>query len=377
MKCHTVSISLLLMAASLLAAQETTNAFARLSEIAGAHQNTSDFVSAEKQYLHALDIASRSEANHTLATLHENLGTVYAIQSRYAEAEKHYKIAYDLLAKEYGEHSPRVAITFDRMGEVSCLQGHFTTGISLFRRSLDILQSAKQPNDSQIAVVLANMAAAQWRLGHLSKSEKLLDQVEKLFNGPEGQQVPAFAFALEVRAGIAQQEGDLSRAATQCQRALSILERCGSRQELSAGLVTLGYILLRRHKVEEAGVKFQRARGLITGSPAEEGRVGAALLVGLAEYYYKLKRSAEAGQFFERAVAIYRRVLRSDHPELLFAMQKYAKFLRATKRKKQAKELEAYVATHETVSDVETARSVVDVRQLFREEATGGKGSSE
>jgi hypothetical protein len=67
------------------------------------------------------------------------------------------------------------------MGEVSCLEGHFTTGISLFRRSLDILRSVKKPNDSEIAVVLANMAAAQWRVGRLSNSEKLLDQVEKLF----------------------------------------------------------------------------------------------------------------------------------------------------------------------------------------------------
>jgi tetratricopeptide (TPR) repeat protein len=211
------------------------------------------------------------------------------------------------------------------------------------------------------------------RVGHLSKSEKLLDQVEKLFDGPDEQRDPAFAFALEVRAGIAQQEGDLSRAETNCQRALSILERSGSRQELSAGLVDMGYILLRRHEFEEAAAKFQRARELITGSPAEEGRVGAALLTGLAECDYKEKRSGEAGQLFERAIAIYRRVLRSDHPELLYAMQKYAKFLRATKRKKQAKELEAYVSTHEAVSDMETARSVVDVRQLAHEEKDGGK----
>jgi hypothetical protein len=54
-------------------------------------------------------------------------------------------------------------------------------------------------------------------------------------------------------------------------------------------------------------------------------------------------------------------------------MQKYAKFLRATKRKKQAKELEGYVSTHEAVSDMETARSVVDVRQLAHEEKDGGK----
>jgi tetratricopeptide (TPR) repeat protein len=361
------------MAASILTAQETQNALVRLSEMASKHQNTGDFVSAEKQYLHALEIASKSEAKHTLAALHENLGTVYAIESRYADAEKQYKISYDLLTKEYGEHSPRVAIVLDRMGEVNCLEGHFSTSISLFRRSLDILRSVEKPNDSEVAVVLANMAAAQWRLGHLSKSEKLLNQVEKLFDGSKGQQDPAFAFALEVRAGIAQQEGDLSRAATHCQRALSILEHCGSRQELSAGLVTMGYILLRRHEFEEAGAKFQRARGLITGSPAEEGRVGAALLTGLAECDYKEKRSGEAGQLFERAIAIYRRVLRSDHPELLYAMQKYAKFLRATKRKKEAKELEAYVSTHEAVSDIETARSIVDVRQLAHEEKDGGK----
>jgi len=50
-------------------------------------------------------------------------------------------------------------------------------------------------------------------------------------------------------------------------------------------------------------------------------------------------------------------------------MQDYARFLRATKRKNKAKELEAYVHNHAAEGDrLDTGRNVVDVRQLLQEE---------
>jgi hypothetical protein len=83
------------------------------------------------------------------------------------------------------------------------------------------------------------------------------------------------------------------------------------------------------------------------------------------------RKSREAGPLFERAIGIDRRLLSPDHPNLLGAMQSYARFLRATKRKTEAKKAEAYVKSHlEESKRLNATGNVVDVRQLLLEQKT-------
>ncbi len=77
----------------------------------------------------------------------------------------------------------------------------------------------------------------------------------------------------------------------------------------------------------------------------------------------------EAKPLFERAIGIDQRLLGPDHPNSLYAMPGYARFLRAIKRKNEAKKLEAYVHNHLAESEhLDPARNGVGVRQLFQEQ---------
>jgi hypothetical protein len=59
---------------------------------------------------------------------------------RYTDAEKQYRMSYDLLKAEYGEQNPKVALELNLIGEMTCLEGSSSTASSLFQRSLGILQ---------------------------------------------------------------------------------------------------------------------------------------------------------------------------------------------------------------------------------------------
>jgi hypothetical protein len=62
-------------------------------------------------------------------------------------------------------------------------------------------------------------------------------------------------------------------------------------------------------------------------------------------------------------------MLAPDHPSLLSTMQSYARFLRETKRKNEAKKLEAYVHNHlDQSKGLNPASNVVDIQQLFHEQ---------
>jgi tetratricopeptide (TPR) repeat protein len=369
LKLRIASVLVLLAAASSLRAQQINSEVARLNKIAVERHDAHDLESAERHYLHALDIAPKSESHDTVATLHQNLGILYATEHRYTDADKQYHLAYDLLKAKYGEQDRKVAFVLDRLGEVSCFEGQFSAAASLFQRALGILRSQERPSDREIATVLANLAAAQWLVGNLSKAEKSLDELTAYFErGGKGQELD-LAFALQVRARIAEQQGNLPRAQAHCRQAVSILEGSGKSQGLAAALIIMGQLLLHEQDLQGAQAKLERALQLITSDAAQESPLGAASMSSLARCYHMQGKVREAKPLFERAIGINQRLLGPDHPNLLYAMQDYARFLRATKQKHEAKKLEAYVHDHLGESkDLHAARNVVEVQQLFHEQ---------
>jgi tetratricopeptide (TPR) repeat protein len=352
-----------------MSAQVVNPEVTRLNQLACKRQQARDWDSAERYFRDALDIGTKSEARGVLAVIHSNLGSLYEDEDRYGEAEKQYRLSHELLKAEYGEQDRRVGLMLDKIGKAVCLGGHFSAANSLFQSSVVILRSQKNPNETEIATVLLNIAAVQWLLGNLSKSDHILNEVISLFERAGKDHRPDLALAFEVRARIAEQVGDIPKAQVQCQQALSILEQEGNPEELAAGLITMGQLLLSQSDIQGARVKLDRAHQLIAGRPAEQSPIGAALMSSLARCYHLQGKAGEAGPLFERAIQIDQRVLGPYHPKLLYTMQEYAGFLRATKRKKEAKKVEAYVHEHLREGEVlKSERNVVDVGQLLREQ---------
>jgi tetratricopeptide (TPR) repeat protein len=361
--------SLLLVAISSLTAQGINPEVLRLNNVAGERGSARDWATAERHYQRALDIAVNSEAGHTVAALHQNLGNLYANENRYTDAEKQYRLSYDALKAEYGEQNPKVALALNMIGETTCLMGRFNSASSLFQQSLDILQSQKNSNDTDVADVLTNLGIAHWLLGNLSKTEALLGQVTSLLERARDPQHLKVALTLELRARIAEQQGDLPGAEARCRQALMILEGSGSTQDLASGLRTMGYLLLRQNKSNEAQANLERALQLIRGDAAEEGPVAARLMSDLARCYHMQGNFQEAGPLFERAIGIDQRLFGPDHPNVIDTMQHYARFLRATRRKREAKRIEVYVKGHLDESRrLNATANVVDVRQLLLEQ---------
>jgi tetratricopeptide (TPR) repeat protein len=370
MKLKVVALTALLLfpATSWLTSQEINAEVLRLNKLAVQRVKARDWDSAERHYLRALDIAAKTESRQTTATLHQNLGVLYVDENRFKDAEKQLRLSYELLKAEYGEEDPKVALALDRVGEVTCFQGNFAGARNLFQRSLSVL-NVKSSKDPETARVLTDLASTEWVLGNLSKADKILGQATPLFEKAGREWQSQLAFALQVRALIAEQLGDSQNANTFSERALSIVEQLNNAQDLAAVLTTMGQRLIRQGDPQQAQVKLERALQVVRNDATEESAVGGAVMSTLAQCYHKQGRSREADGLFERAIGIDQRVLGPDHPNLLYAMRDYAQFLRATKRKKDAKRLEAYIQDHKSESArLNSQRDVVDFRQLLLEQ---------
>jgi tetratricopeptide (TPR) repeat protein len=351
-----------------MASQRINPEVVRLNKLATERMNAHDWDAAERDYLRALDIAAQSEAKHTIATLHQNLGTVYATANRYGDAEKQFRSSYELLKAEYGEQHPKVALALNRIAEMICFEGRFADARPMFERSLSIFNS-QNSRDPEVSRVLTNVAASEWLAGNLSRAAKALDQVTTLLKTAGKDWQPQLAFAFQIRARIADQVGDSRGAETFSQQAVSILEQSGAPEDLAGALVMVAQRHLSQGDTKQAQARLERAQQVAKSGAVEESPVGAALMRTLAVCYQKQGKSGEADTFFQRAIGINQRVLGPDHPNLLYAMEDYAHFLRETKRKKDAKRLESYVKSHTPENgSSKSANNVVDFRQLLLEQ---------
>jgi tetratricopeptide (TPR) repeat protein len=104
--------------------------------------------------------------------------------------------------------------------------------------------------------------------------------------------------------------------------------------------------------------------------PAKQGSPSHALiLTHLGALYTRYGRHGQAEQYFQRALEINHRLLTPDHPRLLESISGYAALLRATKRKREAKKLEAYVDEHRRKHQAEnpTLVNIVDIHALMKQ----------
>ena len=87
-----------------------------------------------------------------------------------------------------------------------------------------------------------------------------------------------------------------------------------------------------------------------------------------ARLYAATGRQPEAQAKFEQAIQLYGVFVKPDHPAMLSTLRSYAKFLRHTRQKKQAKKIETLIARSSEQSERQSASAqLVDVQTLLRE----------
>jgi tetratricopeptide (TPR) repeat protein len=163
--------------------------------------------------------------------------------------------------------------------------------------------------------------------------------------------------------------GNQAEAVTASERAGSILECCRDTEPYTANLVIRGLLHLDEGDLAKAETMLLRALST-TEDPRKQGSPAEAdVLTHLGAFYARNGRHREAEPYFQRALEINRRLLPPDHPKLLDSMGAYATLLRATRRKNEAKKLEAYIDEHRQKyrADNPALANAVDVHSLMKQ----------
>lgn len=333
--------------------------------------NTQDGDSAEHRCLQAWEAATRAKGDHRLELyqIDLRLASLYETRDQYIEAAKYYQFAYEVAKILFGERSEEVVLTLNGIGEMRLEQGRIREADRSFHQALNILEGNTNAKRANIAAALNNLAAVQHATGNLFQTLALMRRVVAIFQADPSADEEALGAALANLATILLETGAHTEAMIYAERAVSILERHKDSNRLPVSLITLGRLQMEAGDTAIAETTLQRALDSVKDPDKTDNVTVALAFTHLAVLYGITGRYTEANWYFLRAIEMNQRLLGPDNPVLLDSMGAYADFLRATKRKREAKKLEAYIREHQENYREQnpSVGNVVDVSTLLRQ----------
>jgi tetratricopeptide (TPR) repeat protein len=337
-----------------------------LAEI--SHNAAAGWDALERQCLQALATTQgQTDQQEAAYRIHMSLASLSERQHRFADAEQYYRSACALAKSAFGEQSDSLVSALYGLGTMRLQQGRSREADVLLHQALSILESGNTATSFGIAVTLNSLAEVQHMSGNPSKAAALLSRVVHFLETDPTPDALDLGTALSNLATMLRETGNRPEALAAAERAGSILECCRNSEHFAVNLGLRGVLRLDQGDTAGAEALLLRALNGMEGSSEQSSPEQANVLTHLGVLYGRSGRHREAETCLQRALEINRRLLAPDHPKLLDSMRAYADLLRATKRKGEAKKLEAYIDAQRQKYQAENpAADVVDVHSLIK-----------
>lgn len=199
---------------------------------------------------------------------------VMSIMADYALARMYYERAYRIAEEQYGELSGQMATTCNELGLIAKKQGDLDGAMVWYNRSLTIREKLLGKNSPAIAEALNN-------LGELFRAKK-----------------------------------DLKKAMDCHKRALKIREKhfAASGLVVAESKFNIAGVYYQQGQLDKAKALYLEVQEVYETNPKVQQTRVAAIYNNLGGVSYMHGKYAEASRYFEKALAIYRKVLGDQHP---------------------------------------------------------------
>jgi tetratricopeptide (TPR) repeat protein len=258
--------------------------------------------------------------------------------AKYAQAAAAYRDAV-MIAR-----GQQLVVALNSLGLAYEELGRFPDAERNFRRALAMLQETDGNNKPDHALLLTNLALLYREAGQTTKSETLLREVIVIETDALPSDDPRLTLARAALAELVLIDGRHEEAERMLQESLAVFEQHPERwrQEIGTVLGDIGVVREFQGRNDEAIRLFRQAIAIHEGELGPTHPILIRPLINLARVQ-AAGRQDDADAIFRRAVAIAEQRLGTEHPAYSDVLMCYARFLRATGHKREAKLLEARV----------------------------------
>jgi serine/threonine-protein kinase len=311
-----------------------------LTVLGRVHTRLSEPGSAEQLLKRALMLRRAANDPLAIAETLTALGKLYAMTIQRDRAEEHLREALAIRRQHLGERHPLVGSTLNELGSILTEKGRVEEAERLYLRALEIQRSAYREPREEIAQTLTNLGVNYFNRGLLEQAEPYYREalaVDRQIYGPEHPNVAVkmanLALVLEARRDVAAADAMLTEA-------LGILQRTlGAEHYLTAYYqITLGSMMRRRGAYGRAEAVLREALAI------HERRLGAehpnttVARNQLALTLVALERYAEAEPLLRHVVGAFREQF-GDHYYSGSSLCQLANVLRLTGKPSEAEPL--------------------------------------
>jgi tetratricopeptide (TPR) repeat protein len=259
----------------------------------------------------------------------------------YKEAAAGYEAALSI-AEKFDSNDPRIPATWNKLGMTYDALGRSSDAVRMYGRALTWVERTRGKINSDYGTLLNNLAGVYLEQGRCDQAEPLIRQAVAIDTAV----LPADDLRLAMaRSGLADMEIKHRRYRESEQlldQAIRVFEeRPGVGRDLGIARNNLAVVRRYQKRHEESRRLLESALVAIETDSGPDHPVLARVLNNLGIAYAALARPQEAEQSFRRSIAIAGDRLGTEHPLYGVMLYNYARFLRDSGRKAEAKTLEA------------------------------------
>jgi tetratricopeptide (TPR) repeat protein len=310
-----------------------------LSHQATVLQLQAEYAAGEKAYLEAIRIAAARPKDHQaqveLATALYGLGTLLALEGRFAEAEKNLRAALKLQQDLLGTADPAIARTMKDLARAVADGGDINSAIPLMRKavSMERVLYPREPHPD-LAEVLNDMGLLLDEHGDPDESEKFLRESLAMYRRLLGDKHPFVATALENLALILEEKGDLAGAETLHLQSLHMRgELVGEdHPDYAITLCNLAMLQYDRGETGEASANMRRVLAVYRRVYSADQPETARVLNTLGFWSTMRGDFAESDRYLQEGLAMRRRLFDEHHPDVGSSLMMLA-ILRVSEKK--------------------------------------------
>jgi tetratricopeptide (TPR) repeat protein/tRNA A-37 threonylcarbamoyl transferase component Bud32 len=256
------------------------------------------FVEGERTLELALETSIASHHDDLLSEISAWLVWDVGFQERFAEAERWRKFAESTIERSGRNESLAYSWLLNDIGAIYLLQGRFADALEYQRRARVIKEKLLGADDPDVAVTLGNVALALNALGRSEEALEICDRSLRIRQRSQGESHPRVADELSNRGEILTSLGRPSEALAGYSKALEIWQREFGADDpaIAYALTGMGKSLVALGRAHEAVPILERALKIRESSDSERQRLGEsefALATALFSDHREASRSLE------------------------------------------------------------------------------------
>ena len=261
-----------------------------------------------------------------VATLLDNLATLYTAERRYADAEPLRNRALAIREKALGPDHPDVAASLNNLAVLYEEWGRYADAEPLHKRSLAIREKALGLDHPGVALSLHNLGVLYRKWGRYADAEPLLKRALAIREKALGPNHLDVALSLQDVAVLYSDQGRYADAEPLHKRALAVREDALGPDHLDVAteLNHLGALYSTQGRYAEAEPLYKRALAIREKALGPDHLGVANCLNNLAVLYGEQGRYSDAEPLDKRALAIREKALGPDHPDVAVSLNNLA-----------------------------------------------------